>query len=108
MRVETRLEFMETPGIMETPPRPHLMRIAAVILLQALIFVSGSYAQQDPPKTPPPDPAAPAKPAAEKAGTPASAVDPLKMAAAPGEGGKPPQSTVDDKAYVLGPEDNVS
>ena len=58
-----------------------------------------------PPAQPPATPA-PAKPE-DPAATPSA--DPAKMAAPNSPGTRtPPKSTVDDKAYILGPEDQIS
>jgi polysaccharide export outer membrane protein len=112
------------------------MRTALVISLTALFLVAGASAQQEPPKLPPDAPPAPVKPAevkpaevkpgatppqsvappaaepkptdAKPAETAPATVDPMKMAT-PGSTGKtPPKSAVDDHAYILGPEDQIS
>src|SRR5262252_3228220 len=70
------------------------MRVAAMIVLFA---GCGAFAQQDPSQPPP-------KPAQAPPGT-----DPASMATPDSAGArKPPQSTVDNSAYILGPEDQVS
>jgi len=111
------------------------MRTALVISLTALFLVAGASAQQEPPKLPPDAPPAPVKPAESQPATPpggtpaavpqtapaaepkpteakpaesAPVADPMKMATPGGAGKKPPQSTVDDRAYILGPEDQIS
>jgi polysaccharide export outer membrane protein len=77
------------------------MRFAAFILLFSLRALSAQEAKP-PQETVPPPP----KPA--EATTP-STVDPLKMASPNSPGAKkPPQSAVDNAAYVLGPEDQIS
>ncbi|HXA49327.1 MAG TPA: polysaccharide biosynthesis/export family protein [Candidatus Acidoferrum sp.] len=77
-------------------------------------------AEGQPPATPPgatpPGATPPATPPAAgdpKAANPkpaetAPAADPMKMATPGAPGKKPPQSTVDDRAYILGPEDQIS
>lgn len=106
------------------------MRTALVISLTALFLVAGASAQQEPPKLPPDAPPSPVKPAGEKPGatpqtvappaaepkpteakpaeTAPAAADPMKMATPGGAGKTPPKSAVDDHAYILGPEDQIS
>jgi polysaccharide export outer membrane protein len=104
------------------------MRTALVISLAALFLVGGAIAQQEPPKLPPEAPPTPVKPAdgqppvpATSPAKPADAMppagapkpaetvpDPMKMAAPGPEGKIPPKSAVDDRAYILGPEDQIS
>jgi polysaccharide biosynthesis/export protein len=100
------------------------MRSAIAISLLAVMSVSVVIAQQEPPvqtkpaetappKTDAPKPETPAvetpkaeTPAAPKPGT---AADPMKMAAPNPSGPKKPvASAVDDKVYILGPEDQIS
>jgi polysaccharide export outer membrane protein len=90
------------------------MRTALSILLVTLLLVWGANAQQDPPKPPEqsaPQPQPPAQEPPSPAKPPAAApeaADPMKMATPNAAGSKPPVSTVDGKAYVLGPEDQIS
>jgi polysaccharide export outer membrane protein len=113
------------------------MRTALVISLTALFLVAGASAQQEPPKLPPeapapvkpaekqpvtppgatppgavppatPAPAGDPKPAAPKPAETAPAADPMKMAAPGSKGKTPPRSAVDNRAYILGAEDQIS
>lgn len=82
------------------------MRTALVASLLAVVLVWAAPAQQDPPPTKPAE-AQPAGPPAKTAATPGAA-DPNKMATPNPAGKTPPKSTVDDTAYVLGPEDQIA
>ena len=79
------------------------MKTALVISLVATFLVGGASAQQEPPKPPQETTAVqPSKPDEAKPNA-----DPMKMAA-PNSKKSIPKSTVDDSAYILGPEDQIA
>lgn len=84
------------------------MRTALVVSVLALFLVWGASAQQDPPK--PPETPVQTNPATQPpaAEAPAANADPMKMAAPKTAARNVPKSAVDNAAYVLGPEDQIS
>jgi polysaccharide export outer membrane protein len=91
------------------------MRTALTTLLVTLFLVWGASAQQNPPKpveqTAPQQqqpPAQETQPPAAPPAAPSEAADPMKMANPSGGTAKAPASAVDAKAYILGPEDQIS
>jgi polysaccharide export outer membrane protein len=82
------------------------MRSAVFVLL---FSIWSANAQQDPgkPQQEPPSTGKPGETAPP--GIPSPKADPMKMAEPnSAEGRKPPKSAVDDSAYILGPEDQIS
>jgi polysaccharide export outer membrane protein len=79
------------------------MRFALLFSLATVLLV-GSATAQDPPAQPPAG-APQAKPAETQ---PSAGADPAKMAAPKAAGQRPPKSAVDDTAYIMGPEDQIS
>src|SRR5215471_10407389 len=113
---------------MDAPPSEAHMR--TVFVLGMALFLAVIAGAQNPPTLPPdagtptkpaetqPPPDRPAQPKPESTSVPAqpkleeaappAAGDPMKMAAPKTPGGTPPKSTVDNTAYILGPEDQIS
>jgi len=86
------------------------MRIALITSLVAVFLAWGASAQQDPPKSPPPAKTAEGQPPAESkpAEAPPADADPLKMATPKPSAAPHIPSAVDNAAYILGPEDQIS